>query len=87
VWYSSDRLVGTLQAGAPELRADSRYNLDAKAIAENYDTGLDWLSVILATPENSCDQVAFGRYQDQFDAAMAQVPGVMSVSSFAQQMK
>ncbi|MFX6760003.1 hypothetical protein ABTH30_24190, partial [Acinetobacter baumannii] len=30
VWYSSDRLVGTLQAGAPELRADSRYNLDAK---------------------------------------------------------
>ncbi|MFX7140573.1 hypothetical protein ABTH88_21820, partial [Acinetobacter baumannii] len=48
---------------------------------------LDWLSVILATPENSCDRVAFGRYQDQFDAAMAQVPGVMSVSSFAQQMK
>ncbi|EIJ46289.1 protein exporter of the Resistance-Nodulation-Cell Division (RND) superfamily protein [Herbaspirillum sp. GW103] len=87
VWYSSDRLVGTLQAGAPELRADSRYNLDARSISENYDTGLDWLSVILATPPNSCDQVAFGRYQDQFDAAMAEVPGVMSVSSFAQQMK
>ncbi|AON56309.1 putative RND superfamily exporter protein [Herbaspirillum seropedicae] len=87
VWYSSDRLVGTLQAGAPELRADSRYNLDAKSISDNYDTGLDWLSVILATPENSCDKVAFGRYQEQFDAAMRHVPGVMSVSSFAEQMK
>jgi uncharacterized protein len=86
-WYSSDRLVGTLQPGAPELRADARYNLDAKSIADNYATGLDWLTVILATPPNSCDQVAYGRYQDQFDTAMRYVPGVMSVSSFADQIK
>src|SRR5450830_783640 len=87
VWYSSDRLVGTLQPGAPELRADARYNLDATSIAANYDTGLDWLTVILAAPANSCDQVVYGRYQDQFDAVMRHVPGVMSVSSFAEQMK
>ncbi|MDP3672795.1 MAG: MMPL family transporter [Telluria sp.] len=86
-WYSSDRLVGTLQPGAPELHADSRYNLDAKSISENYSTGLDWLTVVLETPADSCEQVAYGRYQDSFDAAMRNVPGVMSVSSFAEQMK
>jgi predicted RND superfamily exporter protein len=86
-WYSSDRLVGTLEPGAPELRADARYNLDAKSIAANYSTGLDWLTVILETPPNSCDQVAFGRYQDQFDAFVRNLPSVMSISSFADQMK
>jgi predicted RND superfamily exporter protein len=87
LWYSSDRLVGTLQPGAPELRADARYNRDALSISTNYSTGLDWLTVILETPANSCEQVAFGRYQDSFDTHMASVPGVQSVSSFASQMK
>ncbi|MES2259347.1 MAG: MMPL family transporter [Pseudomonadota bacterium] len=86
-WYSSDRLVGTLQPGAPELHADSRYNLDAKSISDNYATGLDWLTVVIELPPNSCEQAAFGRYQDGFDTAMRQVPGVMSVSSFADQVK
>ena len=86
-WYSHDRLVGTLQPGAPELHADSRYNQDARWIAENYGNGLDWLTVILSTPSNSCDNVSFGRYQDQFDTVMRHVPGVLSVSSFADQMK
>lgn len=86
-WYSHDRLVGTLQPGAPELHADARYNQDARWIAGNYGNGLDWLTVILATPANSCDNVSFGRYQDQFDTVMRHVPGVLSVSSFADQMK
>lgn len=43
VRQSSDRVVGTLQPGAPELRADSRFNRDAVAISAAYDTGLDWL--------------------------------------------
>ncbi|MBW9332346.1 RND family transporter [Herbaspirillum sp. RU 5E] len=86
-WYSHDRLVGTLQPGAPELHADARYNRDARWIADNYGNGLDWLTVILSTPSNSCDNVSFGRYQDQFDTVMRHVPGVLSVSSFADQMK
>lgn len=43
VWQSHDRVVGTLQAGAPELREDARFNLDAVSIAGSYDIGLDWL--------------------------------------------
>jgi predicted RND superfamily exporter protein len=86
-WFSSDRLVGTLQPGAPELRADSRYNLDAKSIAGNYSTGLDWLTVVMEVPPSSCEKVVYGRYQDNFDSAVRNVPGVMSVSSFADQVK
>jgi predicted RND superfamily exporter protein len=46
-WQSSDRVIGTLQAGAPELKADARYNTDSVMIASNYDVGLDWLTVCL----------------------------------------
>lgn len=87
VWYSHDRLVGTLQPGAPELRVNSRYNLDAKSISDNYATGLDWLTVVLETPQQSCERVSFGRYQASFDTYMRNVPGVMSISSFAEQLK
>jgi len=54
VWQSRDRVVGTLQPGAPELREDSRFNRDAVAITSNFDTGLDWLTVVFeARPKSS----------------------------------
>jgi predicted RND superfamily exporter protein len=83
VWESRDRVVGTLQPGAPELRADSRFNLDAVSIASSYDTGLDWLTVMFEAPPQSCENVAIGDYQDRFSERMSHVPGVMSVASYA----
>ena len=80
IWQSHDRVVGTLQAGAPELREDSRFNRDAVSIASNYDIGLDWLSVVFevdkAPSEVACEDVALGQYQDRFVWAMQGVPGV-----------
>ncbi len=74
IWQSHDRVVGTLQAGAPELREDSRFNRDAVSIASNYDIGLDWLSVVFevdkAPSEVACEDVALGQYQDRFVWAM-----------------
>ncbi|MDH4870621.1 efflux RND transporter permease subunit [Pseudomonas sp. BN515] len=95
VWQSHDRVVGSLQAGAPELREDSRFNRDAVAIASNYDIGLDWLSVVFeARPEEgsegaaaACEDVALGQYQDRFVWAMEGVPGVLSVASFSTAMR
>jgi uncharacterized protein len=84
VWQSRDRVVGTLQAGAPELRADSRYNLDAVDIANNYDVGLDWLSVVLEqkpSPEN-CSRVATAPYEQDLVWTLQNAPGVVSVASF-----
>ena len=36
-----DSQLGDLDAGAPELRADSRYNLDNQFIVENYTASTD----------------------------------------------
>ncbi|WP_416311341.1 efflux RND transporter permease subunit [Pseudomonas sp. W03] len=95
VWQSRDRVVGTLQAGAPELREDSRFNRDAVSIANSYDIGLDWLSVVFEDKPkgtgdgaaNACEDVALGQYQDRFVWAMQGVPGVLSVASFSTNMR
>ncbi|HFS0752194.1 RND family transporter [Pseudomonas aeruginosa] len=95
IWQSHDRVVGSLQAGAPELREDSRFNRDAVAIASNYDIGLDWISVVFevdpaASGESvpvACEDVAAGQYQDRFVWAMQGVPGVLSVASFSTTMR
>jgi predicted RND superfamily exporter protein len=92
LWQSRDRVVGTLQPGAPELREDSRFNRDAVAIASNFDAGLDWLSVVFeAQPASDgqglCEKVDLGLYQDRFTWAMQPVPGVLSVASFSGQLR
>jgi uncharacterized protein len=87
VWQSRDRVVGTLQPGAPELRPESRFNRDAVAISTNYDTGLDWLTVVFEAPHDSCSNVDIGLYQDRFTWALQPVEGVLSVASFSQQMR
>ena len=87
VWQSRDRVVGTLQPGAPELREDARFNRDAVAISSNYDTGLDWLTVIFEAPPGSCDNVNVALLQDRFTWAMAPVAGILSVASYAGQLR
>ncbi len=87
VWNSRDRVVGTLEAGAPELRPEARFNRDALDIASAYDLGLDWLSVAFEAPAQSCDNVAIGHYQDRFVWAMQAVPGVLSITSFSSELR
>ncbi len=87
VWQSRDRVIGTLEPGAPELRPQSRFNLDAVAIAGNYDTGLDWLTVMFEAPRDSCGNVRIGLYQDRFVDQMRHVSGVMSVSSYSELLR
>ncbi|KWB44615.1 efflux RND transporter permease subunit [Burkholderia ubonensis] len=82
-WQSRDRVIGTLQPGAPELRADARFNRDATSIAGNYDMGLDWLTVALESSGKACDNPAVGLYEDDFTAAMRTEPGVVSVQSYS----
>lgn len=87
VWQSRDRVVGTVQPGAPELRQESRFNRDAVAIASSYDLGLDWLTVVFEAPENSCENVAIGKYQDDFIASLEAVPGIQAIKSFSNQLR
>ncbi|ALX17277.1 RND transporter [Burkholderia cepacia JBK9] len=86
-WQSRDRVIGTLQPGAPELRADARFNRDATSIAGNYDVGLDWLTVAIESSGKACDDPAVGQYEDDFTAAMRTEPGVVSVQSYSAMLR
>jgi len=83
VWQSHGRHIGALQPGAPELRPDSRYNTDVANIVKRFDLGMDTLTVVFETPNDSCNNYQVVNYIDQFTQYMAQVPGVLSVSSIS----
>lgn len=88
---SQDRHIGSLQAGAPELRVDSRYNMDAAAVVDRFDVGLDWLTVVFeATPERKgevCSRADEFLFIDEFAWRMGGVPGVVSADSLSGQLK
>ncbi|HEX7907782.1 MAG TPA: efflux RND transporter permease subunit [Paraburkholderia sp.] len=81
-WESRDRVVGTLQPGAPELREDARFNRDAVSIANNYDIGLDWLTVVFETKVPACGNPNVGLFEDDFASAMKRESSVVSVQSY-----
>ena len=54
LWYSKDLKIGDLDQGAPELRVDSRYNLDNNFIISNYSTSSDVLVVMVETSPEGC---------------------------------
>ena len=87
VWQSRDRVVGTLQPGAPELRPEARFNRDAVSIANSYDIGLDWLSVVVEAPPQSCENPSVGAYDDNLVYALRKVPGVVSISSYPDMLR
>ena len=87
VWQSRDRVIGTLQPGAPELRPEARFNRDAVAISTSYDMGLDWLTVVFEADKDATANVAVGAFQDGFTWQMANLPGVLSVNSYASQLR
>ncbi len=83
IWQSHGRHIGALQPGAPELRPDARYNIDTENIVKRFDLGMDVLTVVFETPNDSCNSFPILDYIDQFTLHMAQVPGVLSVSSLS----
>jgi predicted RND superfamily exporter protein len=46
--------IGELDPGAPELRQDSRYNLDNAFITSNYSTSADVMVLMVTTPKEQC---------------------------------
>jgi predicted RND superfamily exporter protein len=81
IWYGKDLKIGDLDAGAPELRADSRYNLDNQFMVDNYSASTDVFVVMVKTPDQEC--VTYEAYSavDLFEWEMADVPGVRSTFS------
>ncbi len=74
-----DIKIGDLHRGVPELRADSRYNVDSEVITNKFSIGVDIMSVIVETIENGCIDYDVMSTIDRFEWHMRNVPGVQSV--------
>lgn len=83
VWGGQFQKIGDLDAGAPELRADSRYNLDNAFLTDNYSTSTDVLVVMAQTGEQQCGSYEFIDAINYFQGYMGAVPGVQSSASLA----
>jgi hypothetical protein len=80
-WQAQNVRIGDLHRGVPELRADSRYNLDSQLISERFSIGVDVLSVIVETVPDGCIDHDVMQAIDDFAWHMANVKGVQSVVS------
>ena len=83
LYYKQDLKVGDLDQGAPELRADSRYNKDNAFIIDNYSTSADVLVVMVKTEDEQCTQYNVLRAMDSLQWELQNTPGVQSSASLA----
>jgi predicted RND superfamily exporter protein len=75
--------IGDLEAGAPELRADSRYNRDNAYLAEHYAASSDAYVVMVKTQAAQCNSYKVLAAIDALEWELQQIPEVESTKSFA----
>ena len=75
--------IGDLDPGAPELRADSRYNRDNAFLQREYAASADILTVMVSTPEDQCTRFETLEKVDRLAWQLEQLPGVEATHSMA----
>ncbi|MES2261765.1 MAG: MMPL family transporter [Pseudomonadota bacterium] len=86
-YVSRDLKIGDLDAGAPELRAESRYNRDNAYISSHYSTSPDVFVVIVKTAPGACGSYPVAVSVDRLQWALENVAGVESTTSLFSGMK
>ncbi|MBD8561845.1 MMPL family transporter [Pseudomonas fluorescens] len=79
--------VGDIHPGAPELRPDSRYNLDEAYITARYGLSSDLFAVIARTPKGECHNYPMLVEIDRLTDHLRGIEGVRSVRSLADQIR
>ena len=87
LWQGADLRIGDLEAGAPELHSDSRYNQDIKKITSQYAIGVDVLTIIAESENGACTRYEAMEEVDRFAWRMQNIDGVQSVISLPQVAK
>ena len=87
LWKGEELEIGELHAGVPELRPDSRYNLDSARIAKEFSIGVDILKVIATSRAEGCIDHAVMDTVDRYAWRMQNIEGVQSTISLAQAAK
>jgi len=75
--------VGDLDPGAPELRVDSRYNLDNRYAVSHYGASSDAFVVMVKTADAQCAQYDTLMRVDALEWQLRQMPEVVSTASLA----
>jgi predicted RND superfamily exporter protein len=86
-YAKQDLKVGDLDPGAPELRPDSRYNLDNAFMNEHYSSSSDLFVVMLKTPEEGNSDYNTLVAVDRLEWELRQLEGVQSTISLLSQVK
>ncbi|MDX9788005.1 MAG: MMPL family transporter [Desulfobacterales bacterium] len=84
---SKNLKIGDLDPGAPELRPNSRYNLDNAFMGENYSSSSDLFVVMVKTPPEKNSAYANMVAMEQLQLRLEQLPGVQSTSSLVDEIK
>lgn len=79
--------IGDLDRGAPELRPDSRYNVDDKYITSHYSISADVLVVMVETEGQMCSTYEVLESVDRLQWTMENVKGVQSAQSLVTAVK
>ncbi|MBV4541594.1 efflux RND transporter permease subunit [Pseudomonas vlassakiae] len=82
-WGSLQLKIGDLDSGAPELRADSRYNRDNAFITRHYALSSDTFAVMVKTPPEGCLRYQTLVLADRLAWELQQLPGVQTTLSLA----
>ena len=80
---SAQLKIGDIDPGAPELRADSRYNRDNAFISGHYALSSDQFAVIVKTDPGGVEQFPTLIEMDRLEERLRAVDGVQSVNSAA----
>ena len=75
--------IGDLDPGAPELRADSRYNQDNAFMTGHYGASSDVFAIMVKTPVGACSAYDTLRRVDDLDWQLRGLEGVDSTNSLA----
>ena len=79
LYVAKDLQIGDLDPGAPELRADSRYNRDVAYNVQNYSVSTDVFAVIIKTPPDGCIDYESLSLANELEWRLRQVEGVEDV--------
>jgi predicted RND superfamily exporter protein len=75
--------IGDLDPGAPELRVDSRYNLDNAFMTTHYGSSSDVFAIMVKTPDGTCASYNTLSRMDALEWQLAQLPCVQFTRSAA----
>ena len=86
-WMGQQRIIGDAQEGVPELRPNSVYNQDSRAVTKNFEIGVDILKVVAETDPEACIFYEVMEQIERFSWHMNNTPGVASTISLPQVAK